>query len=90
MLRVIWSRPNTSPTAFMFAAQHFTSADTLIATVVWGLVFSVANGFMEELWLRGIFLKRFAPMLGINASVWLTAIIFALMHGFAFISIPSR
>jgi len=73
-----------APAAFMFASQRFTSLDTLIAAVVWGLVFSIANGFMEELWLRGIFLKRFVPMLGINASVWLTSIIFALMHSFAF------
>jgi membrane protease YdiL (CAAX protease family) len=70
--------------SFMFAAQRFTSMDTLGAAVVWGLVFSIANSFMEELWLRGIFLKRFAPLLGVNASVWLTSIIFACMHGFAF------
>jgi membrane protease YdiL (CAAX protease family) len=69
---------------FMFAAQRFTSVDTLVAAVVWGLVFSVANSFMEELWLRGIFLKRFAPVIGINGAVWVTAIIFAFMHGFAF------
>lgn len=70
--------------SFMFAVQRFTSVDTLVAAVVWGLVFSFANGFMEELWLRGIFLKRYEPVLGIHASVWLTAIIFAFMHGFAF------
>lgn len=69
---------------FMFAVQRFTSVDTLVAAVVWGLVFSFANGFMEELWLRGIFLKRFAPMIGINGAVWVTSIIFALLHSFAF------
>ncbi len=73
-----------APAAFMFASQRFTSLDTLIAAVVWGLVFSIANSFMEELWLRGIFLKRFALVLGINGAVWLTSIIFALMHSFAF------
>jgi len=73
-----------APASFMFAAQRFTSMDTLVAAVVWGLVFSFANGFMEELWLRGIFLKRFAPMIGINGAVWVTSIIFAFMHGFAF------
>jgi len=73
-----------TPASFMFAAQRFTSLDTLVAAVVWGLVFSFANGFMEELWLRGIFLKRFEPLIGVNAAVWLTSIIFALMHGFAF------
>ena len=70
--------------SFMFAAQRFTSEDTLVAAVVWGMVFSFANGFMEELWLRGIFLKRFAPLIGINSAVWVTSIIFALMHSFVF------
>jgi membrane protease YdiL (CAAX protease family) len=69
---------------FMFAVQRFTSVDTLVAAVIWGLVFSFVNSFMEELWLRGIFLKRFAPIIGINGAVWLTSIIFAFMHGFAF------
>lgn len=73
-----------APAAFMFASQRFTSLDTLIAAVVWGLVFSIANSFMEELWLRGIFLKRFALVLGINGAVWVTSIIFASMHSFAF------
>jgi membrane protease YdiL (CAAX protease family) len=70
--------------SFMFATGRFTGVDTLVAAVVWGMVFSIANSFMEELWLRGIFLKRFAPVIGINASIWLTSIIFAFMHGFAF------
>ncbi|NTW13339.1 MAG: CPBP family intramembrane metalloprotease, partial [Anaerolineales bacterium] len=69
---------------FMFAVERFTSVDTLVAAVIWGLVFSFVNSFMEELWLRGIFLKRFAPLIGINGAVWLTSIIFAFMHGFAF------
>jgi membrane protease YdiL (CAAX protease family) len=77
-----------APAAFMFAAQRFTGLETLVAAVVWGLVFSIANAFMEELWLRGIFLKHFEPMIGINGSVWLTSIIFALMHGFAYYFMP--
>jgi len=69
---------------FMFAVQRFTSVDTLVAAVIWGLIFSFVNSFMEELWLRGIFLKRFAPMIGINGAVWVTSLIFAFMHSFAF------
>jgi membrane protease YdiL (CAAX protease family) len=69
---------------FMFAVDRFTSVDTLVAAVIWGLVFSFVNSFMEELWLRGIFLKRFAPVIGINGAVWVTSIIFASMHSFAF------
>lgn len=69
---------------FMFAVQRFTSVDALVAAVIWGLVFSFVNSFMEELWLRGIFIKRIAPMIGINGAVWVTSLIFASMHSFAF------
>ena len=71
---------NFASSAFLFFGTRFTSMDRLGATVVWGLVFSFANGFMEELWLRGIFLKRFEPVLGLSGSVLLTSIVFALMH----------
>jgi membrane protease YdiL (CAAX protease family) len=56
---------------------------------MWGLLFSILNGFMEELWLRGIFLRHFEPMLGLHGSVWVTAIIFAWMHSFAFYFMPA-
>jgi membrane protease YdiL (CAAX protease family) len=72
------------PASFMFAAQRFTRLDALVAAVVWGFVFSMANGFMEELWVRGLFLKRFAPLIGSHGAVWLTSMIFAWMHGFGF------
>jgi membrane protease YdiL (CAAX protease family) len=70
--------------SFMFAVARFSSTKLLGDAVVWGLVFSFANGFMEELWLRGIFLKRLAPLVGVGGSVLLTAIVFGLMHGFSF------
>lgn len=78
-----------APASFMFAAQRFTSVEALVAAVVWGLVFSMVNAFMEELWLRGVFLKHFEPVLGSNGSVWLTAIVFAWMHSFAFYFMPA-
>jgi membrane protease YdiL (CAAX protease family) len=77
-----------APASFMFATQRFSSVDTLVAAVVWGLVFSFVNAFMEELWLRGIFLKRFEPFLGINGSVWVTSLVFAAMHSFAYYFMP--
>jgi membrane protease YdiL (CAAX protease family) len=70
--------------SFMFSVARFSSPKLLADAVVWGLVFSFANGFMEELWLRGIFLKRLTPLLGIGSSVFLTAMVFGLMHGFSF------
>jgi membrane protease YdiL (CAAX protease family) len=72
---------NFAASAFLFFATRFTSIDKLGAALAWGLVFSCANGFMEELWVRGIFLKRLEPVLGVGGSVLVTAIVFALMHG---------
>jgi membrane protease YdiL (CAAX protease family) len=74
---------------FMFAAQRFISLDALGAAVVWGLVFSFANSFMEELWLRGIFLRRFEPFLKVGGSVLVTSIVFAMLHSFVFYFSPA-
>lgn len=72
---------NLATSAFLFFATRYTSIDTLGAALGWGIVFSSANGFMEELWLRGIFLRRFEPVLGLGGSVLVTSLVFALMHG---------
>jgi membrane protease YdiL (CAAX protease family) len=77
-----------APASFMFAVQRFTSTESLTAAVVWGLLFSFANAFMEELWLRGIFLKQFTGLVGEKGSVWITSIIFAGMHSFAYYFMP--
>lgn len=71
---------NFATSAFLFFAERFTSMDRLIAAVLWGLIFSFANGFLEELWLRAIFLKRLEPFLGIGGSVLLTSIVFSVIH----------
>ena len=71
---------NFATSAFLFFAGRFTSMDRLAAAVLWGLVFSFANGFLEELWLRAIFLKRLEPFLGLGGSVLLTSIIFSVIH----------
>jgi membrane protease YdiL (CAAX protease family) len=44
---------------------------------------------MEELWLRGIFLKRFEPLLGVGGSVLLTSTVFASMHAGAVYVTPA-
>jgi len=80
---------NFVTSAFLFFAERFTSIDRLVAATLWGLVFSFANGFMEELWLRGLFLRRFEPVLGISGSVLLTSIVFGLMHGGAVYLMPA-
>lgn len=75
---IVWL--NFATSAFLFFAERFTSMDRLIAAVLWGLFFSFANGFLEELWLRAIFLKRLEPFLGIGGSILLTSIVFATIH----------
>lgn len=74
---------NFAGSAFLFFAARFTSVDTLGAALIWGLVFSISNGFMEELWLRGILLRPLQGSLGIAGAVLLTAIVFAAMHATA-------
>lgn len=71
---------NFATSAFLFFAERFTSMDRLAAAILWGLIFSFANGFLEELWLRAIFLKRLEPFLGIGGSVLLTSIVFSVIH----------
>ena len=71
---------NFATSAFLFFAERFTSMDRLIAATLWGLVFSFANGFLEELWLRAIFLKHLEPLIGPGGSVLLTSIVFATIH----------
>jgi hypothetical protein len=44
------------------------------------LLFSFLNAFMEELWFRGLFLPRLAPLLGRGGAVLLIAVVFALSH----------
>jgi membrane protease YdiL (CAAX protease family) len=75
---------NFASSALMFFYSRYPNQEALGNAIVWGMVFSLVNGFMEELWLRGLFLRRLAPLLGIGAAVTLTALWFALFHAAAF------
>lgn len=79
---------NFTASALLFFAVRYTSMDKLGAALLWGLVFSCSNSFMEELWLRGIFLRQFQPFLGAGGSVLLTSIVFALIHSGAIYLTP--
>ncbi len=46
----------------------------------WILIFVLANGFMEELLYRGIFLRRYEPVLGRHLSNLVTALVFVTIH----------
>jgi membrane protease YdiL (CAAX protease family) len=46
----------------------------------WLLMFCLANGFVEELIARGLFLKSFEPFLGRWLSNLVTAVVFSIAH----------
>ena len=44
------------------------------------IIFSVTNGFFEELWFRGSWLPRYAPHLGPTGALVSTSLVFILFH----------
>jgi membrane protease YdiL (CAAX protease family) len=50
------------------------------SAIVWGAVFSFSNSLLEELWIRGLFLKKLVPLIGATGTVLLTSITFAALH----------
>jgi membrane protease YdiL (CAAX protease family) len=49
-------------------------------TILYVLLFVFANSIMEELWFRGIFLKRYQAVAGRLAAILITAIPFGASH----------
>ena len=58
------------------------SMQKILSILPWLFAFSVFNAFMEELWFRGLFLKRFEKFLGSHLSIFLTSILFSIPHIF--------
>lgn len=52
----------------------------IVAAIPWIIVFIFTNSLMEELWFRGIFLRKLSPLLGASASVLVTALVFGIPH----------
>jgi uncharacterized protein len=59
------------------------SRDKVLSWTPWILLFVLANGFLEELLFRGIFLKNYEPFLGPKLSNLATALVFAIGHSWA-------
>ena len=66
--------------AFIPQAGKVDMASKLLSLSPWILIFVLANGFMEELLFRGLFLKSYEPFLGRGLSNLLTAMVFTLAH----------
>lgn len=50
------------------------------AALPWIALFSLTNSFMEELWWRGLFLRKFQALLGAGGALLLTSVGFGLSH----------
>lgn len=56
------------------------STNQLIGWSPWLLIFVLSNGFFEELMVRGLFLKRFEPLVGPHLANLVTALVFTIGH----------
>ncbi len=65
-------------TAF-FGAQSVTF-EQFLAWTPWMLAFVLSNGLREELWARGLILRKLEPLFGEKPSNLLQALIFAITH----------
>jgi membrane protease YdiL (CAAX protease family) len=69
---------NSPPRTGLFAGG--VPLSQVVAALPWFLVFVFANALMEELWFRGVCLKKLRPLLGTMAAILVTALVFALAH----------
>jgi membrane protease YdiL (CAAX protease family) len=53
---------------------------SLPAAIPWLLLFIFANAIMEELWFRAIFMRKYETLIGRNAAILVTALIFGASH----------
>jgi len=56
------------------------SLPTIVAALPWILVWAFTNSLMEELWFRGIYLKKLAPFLGVAGTIVVTSLVFGIAH----------
>jgi len=67
----------------LLLALQKNNLQKILSILPWLFAFSVLNALMEELWFRGLFLKKFEPFLGNHLSIFLTSLIFSIPHLFA-------
>ena len=54
--------------------------NSFLAGTPWILIWIFSNSIMEELWFRGIFLRKYEALIGRSATMILTALIFGASH----------
>jgi len=54
--------------------------DVIVSWLPWMCAFAFSNAFMEELMIRGLFLKKYDSLFGQRVSLLLTSVVFAIFH----------
>ena len=80
---------NFLTSALIFFGPGYEPIAKLGSAIAWGALFSFCNAFLEELWFRGLFMKRLAPLLGVAGTVLLTSVWFGLIHLLAVAYLPA-
>jgi membrane protease YdiL (CAAX protease family) len=78
---IVVVQANAPRTQGLFASG--ISINTIINSIPWILMFCFVNSFMEELWFRGVSLRKLSPILGSTASIVVTALVFGSTHAAA-------
>jgi membrane protease YdiL (CAAX protease family) len=81
---------NNLTTGFIMGLNSGFSPEALLSIMPWALTFSLTNALMEELWFRGLFLRRFVPFIGAGGSILVTSLIFTLTHAGAVYLLPDQ
>jgi membrane protease YdiL (CAAX protease family) len=70
---------NLLATSIAVAASRNSNLSVVLASLPWWFAFSSLNAFMEEIWYRGLFLKRLEPAVGATGVIWLTTLVFGTL-----------
>jgi membrane protease YdiL (CAAX protease family) len=77
------------PMASLFQAQDL-SLVRIIPWIPWILIHVLANGTMEEMLFRGLFLRKLEPLVGKFLSIFLLAFIFTGLHSWVAYTADNR
>jgi membrane protease YdiL (CAAX protease family) len=78
---IVVVQANAPKTQGLFASG--ISVNTIVSSIPWILMFCFVNSFMEELWFRGVSLRKLTPVLGWTSSIIVTALVFGSTHAAA-------
>lgn len=77
------------PMASLFNAQNLTLSRAL-PWIPWVLIYVLANGAMEEMLFRGLFLRKLEPFVGSFLAIFLLAFIFTGLHSWVSYTADNR